>query len=126
MPPPATPLTIVTKAPPLGVWVKPRATINGYPVSLAWGSNTISVPPGVHHIAVHMPWLWTFGQAAITVDNRYGPAPAVYYAMPWVNFGAGAIGFTPVANPLLGAFLGLVAVPFLLIAACCGFAALTV
>jgi hypothetical protein len=122
MPPPTTSLTIVTKGLPLGTWVRPQATINGYPVSLTWGSNTIGIAPGVHQVDIWMPWLWRFGQAAITVDNRYDPAPAVYYATPWVNFGAGAIGFSPVRNPMLWLFLALFVLPLVLLVGCCAFA----
>ena len=82
-----------------GAFVTPRAEINGHPIELRWGPNTVAAPPGVHRIAIHMPWLWKFGRAEITVDNTAGPAPTVHYAMPWVNFGPGAIGLQPVSNP---------------------------
>jgi hypothetical protein len=122
--PPSSALTIVTKQPTVLSLISPTATINGYPVNLNWGSNTVGMPPGVHHIAIHMPWLWKFGRAEITVDNSGGRAPVVYYASPWVNFGPGAIGLAPVSNPGLAAFIGvLVVVPLLLIAICCGMAA---
>jgi hypothetical protein len=69
-----------------------------------------------------MQWMWKYGQAQITVDNRAVPAPTVYYAPPWVSFGAGAIGFTPVRNPKLGVLLAIFIVPLALIAICCGVA----
>jgi hypothetical protein len=112
-------LTIITKQPMVGAWVAPRAEINRYPVGLRWGSNTVAVPPGVHHVTIFMPWLWRFGHAEITVDNRSDPAATVYYAAPYVNFGSGVIGFTPVKNPGLGAFLAVViGLPLLVLCVC--------
>jgi hypothetical protein len=119
-----TALTIVTKQPTFGSFISPRGEINGYPVGLRWGSNTIGAHPGLHHIKIHMPWLWKFGEAELTVDNTAGPAPTVYYSAPWVNFGRGAIGLTPMPNPGLGIFIAVLVVPLLLIAACCVGAAL--
>ncbi len=118
-PPPQAALTIVTKQPMFGSFIRPRGEINGYPVGLRWGPNTIGTHPGVHHVKIHMPWLWKFGHAEITVDNRMGPAPTIYYSSPWVNFGNGAIGLTPVRNPGLGVFIAVAVVPLLLIVACC-------
>jgi hypothetical protein len=123
-PPPTTPLTIVTKAPMPGSFISPRAEVDGFPVALSWGSNVLGLTHGVHNITVYMPWLWKFGHAQITVDTTQGPPQTVYYAGPWVNFGAGAIGFSPVKNPNLAAFIAIFAVPLALIAICCGVAAL--
>ena len=123
-PPPGAALTIVTKQPLFGAFIQPRAEINGHPVNLRWGPNTVAAPPGVHRIAIHMPWMWKFGRAEITVDNTTGPAPTVYYAMPYVNFGPGAIGLQPVSSPGLVYFLLVLVLPLLLVVACCGGAAL--
>jgi hypothetical protein len=120
--PPVVPLTIVTKPPMPGAWVSPRVEINGYPAGLSWGANTIGVVPGVHHIRISMSWIWRYGDAEITVDNRVAPAPPIYYAPPWVSFGAGAIGVSPVKNPKLAVFLAIFVVPLALIALCCGIA----
>jgi len=112
-------LTITTKSIPLGVFVTPRAEINGYPIALTWGLNRIPAQPGVHTIQIYMPWIWRYGKAEITVDNRQAPAPMVYYATPWATFLRGSIGLTPVGNPGLVAFLAIFLVPLLLIALCC-------
>lgn len=120
-PPPASVLTIVAK-PPLGrAWITPRADINRYPVGLRWGVNTVVVPPGVHHVAIHMPWLWRYGEAEITVDNRNDPAATIYYAAPILSFGSGAIGFFPVKSPGFALHISLlIAAPLLLLCACLG------
>jgi hypothetical protein len=122
--PSPTDLTIHTKSIPLGVWVTPRAEINGYAMPLAWGENRIPAQPGVHQIHIYMPWLWRYGKADITVDNRTAPAAPVYYATPWATFVRGSIGFAPVGNPGLLAFLAVIGVPLLLVALCCVGAAL--
>lgn len=112
-----TGLTIVTKSIPLGVWVSPRAEINGYPVPLTWGVNHIGAQPGVHRVQIHMPWLWRYGQAEITVDNTTAPAPPIHYAVPYTTFTRGAIGLQPVKNPGLVPFLLILAVPAALLLA---------
>lgn len=117
-------LTIVTKRPWLGAWTAPRGEIDRYPVGLRWGSNHVTVPPGVHHVTIWMPWLWPYGQAEITVDNRSDPAATVYYAAPFLTMGSGAIGFTPVRNPGLGLFLLVVGLPLLILCVCVGTALL--
>jgi hypothetical protein len=117
--PPWTGLTINAKSIPLGVWVSPRAEINGHPVPLTWGVNHIPAYPGVHRIQVYMPWLWRYGKADITVDNTAAPAPPVYYAVPFTTFTKGAIGLQPVKNPGLLGFILMLVVPLLLVLACC-------
>lgn len=121
---PVSALTIVTKQPLLGSWITPRGEVNGFPVGLRWGANHVSVPPGVHHVKIWMPWFWRFGQAEITVDNRADPAATIYYAAPYVSFGSGAIGFTPVKSPGLGFFLLIVGLPLLVLCTCFGTALL--
>jgi hypothetical protein len=117
--PSPTSLTINTKAIPMGVFVTPRAEINGHPVALNWGVNHIPAQPGVHTVEVHMPWMWRYGKAAITVDNRTAPAPPIFYAVPWTTFSRGAIGLQPVSNPGLLGFILVFVVPLLLLALCC-------
>lgn len=115
---PASSLTIVTKAPPLGAFMSPRAEINGHPVPLSWGTNPVGAPPGVHTVDIYVPWLWRSGKAQITVDNRTGPAPTIYYAMPYLAFMRGAIGLQPVKTPGLVAFIAMLFVPVLAILLC--------
>jgi hypothetical protein len=117
--PPWTGLTINAKTIPLGVWVSPRAEINGHPVALNWGVNHLQAQPGVHNIHIYMPWMWRYGKADITIDNRAAPAPQVYYAVPYTTFAKGAIGLQPVKNPGLLGFILTLVVPLALIALCC-------
>jgi hypothetical protein len=117
--PSPTDLTITAKSIPLGVWVTPRAEINGYPVALNWGVNHIPAQPGVHNVHVYMPWMWRYGKADITIDNQTAPAPPVYYAVPWTTFSKGAIGLQPVSNPGLLSFILVFLVPLLLVVLCC-------
>lgn len=117
--PPPTSLVIHTKRPPTGVFVNPTAIINGQMVPLRWGENIIPAPPGVHHITIYMQWLWKVGSAEITVDNTHGAPPPVYYALPYIGFQKGAIGFQPQSNPGLAIFLILIGAPLLLLLVCC-------
>jgi hypothetical protein len=121
-----TGLTINTKSIPLGVWVSPRAEINGHPVPLSWGVNHIPAHPGIHRIHIYMPWLWRYGKADVTVDNTAAPAPPVYYAVPYTTFTSGAIGLQPVKNPGLVPFILIFVVPIALVLLCClGFSLLS-
>lgn len=81
---------------------KPKATINGYEMSLNWGENVIPAPPGRHEITVHVPYLWRFGSATTTVDNMAG-SPTVHYAAPVWTWQRGAIGTEPPGHPGLTA-----------------------
>ena len=114
-----TGLTIITKALPLGSFVRPRAEINGYPVQLNWGVNQVGAHPGVHRVQIHMPWLWRYGKAEITVDNTTAPAPPIHYAVPYTTFTRGAIGLQPVRNPGLVPFILVLVVPLVLVLLCC-------
>jgi hypothetical protein len=114
-----TGLTINAKSIPLGVFVSPKAVINGHPVPLRWGVNHIHATPGVHSIHIYLQWMWKYGKADITIDNTAAPAPPVYYAVPYTTFHRGAIGLQPVKNPGLLGFILMLVVPFVLIALCC-------
>ena len=114
-----TGLAIHAKSIPLGSWVTPRAEINGHPMALSWGDNIIPAHPDVHNIKIYMPWMWKYGKAEITVDNRTAPAPRVYYAPPFTTFTKGAIGLEPVKNPGLLALFLVMGVPIALIVICC-------
>ncbi len=86
---------------------KPIATLNGHRVPLNWGQNVLPVPPGIHDVRVHIPYLWDMGRAQIAVDTRDGVPAQVFYAPPWVVFVRGAIGRQPVKSPGLGLLLAL-------------------
>src|SRR5688572_20856581 len=77
---------------------RPRATINGHEVQLNWGENVLPAPRGVHHIEIHIPYLWKMGKASITVDNTAG-VPTVHYSAPMINFMRGAVGLTQQKYP---------------------------
>ncbi|MGH3713765.1 MAG: hypothetical protein ACRDT4_09950 [Micromonosporaceae bacterium] len=115
-------LSINTKYPFLAFMLalfKPKATINGHVVPLKWGDNHVPLPPGPHHLKVHVPYLWPVGVAEMQVDTRQ-QAP-VYYAAPWIAFMRGAIGHQPVESPgkVAGIILG-IALPLVILVCCCG------
>lgn len=96
----------------------PKATINGHPVSLAWGENLLPGPVGQHLIEIWVPYLWKFGRASITVDNTYG-TPQVHYAAPVGTWMRGAIGTSEVKSPGLTAMWIIYGVFFAALAVCC-------
>ncbi len=77
---------------------KPYAIINGYRVRLTWGENRLPCPPGVHHLDIRIDGFFP-QSATITIDNRYAPAPPVYYALPWLDFQSSVVSHQPVKCP---------------------------
>ena len=98
----------------------PRAAVNGYVIHIRWGDNYIPLPPGVHRISVWVPSLWRLGLAEITVDNRHGAPPPVFYAAPWFSYIRGAIAHQPVVSPGKALYFGALALTFFVVLCCAG------
>ncbi|MGH3735490.1 MAG: hypothetical protein ACRDT6_07695 [Micromonosporaceae bacterium] len=100
---------------------KPKATINGHPIRLVWGDNQVPLPPGVHHLKIWVQYLWQLGPAEITVDNRHGQTPPVFYGGTSVPFIAGAIDHRPVEPPGTAIAIAVNVAPLALgLLCCCG------
>ncbi|HCT80275.1 MAG TPA: hypothetical protein DGT23_27680 [Micromonosporaceae bacterium] len=97
---------------------KPRASINGHEVQLNWGENVLPAPLGQHQVEVHVPYLWKFGKAAITVDNSQA-VPVLNYAAPVWTWQRGAIGYEPQKHPGLTAAWIVYGLFFLGLVVCC-------
>ncbi|HIV57997.1 MAG TPA: hypothetical protein H9902_08575, partial [Candidatus Stackebrandtia faecavium] len=92
---------------------KPKIILDGQPVpNPQWGSNTIPVIPGPHHVKVVTPYLWDFGHAEIQVNAQEGQNLPVEYRSPMFTFGVdGSIGPPPQEYNGMGLYLGVLAVP---------------
>jgi hypothetical protein len=104
---------------------KPVVTVDGTPMKIGWKSeDPLPLPPGVHTVKVHVPYLWEVGKAQLSVDNRAGQPVRLYYAAPYLVYSRGAIGSEPVQSPDrtigLGIFWGGIALAALIIICGCG------
>ena len=63
----------------------PAVRINGALVQAGYGENTI---------AAQGEWMWSYGNAALTVDVAPGQVVDVWYAAPALTFIDGSMGFS--------------------------------
>lgn len=73
---------------------KPKGSINGAEVPLAWRQpNAFPVPPGQYQVSVWCPYLFfpRMGEATVYVDVQPGAAVEVTWDAPWVVFLPGRI-----------------------------------
>ncbi|MFI5932274.1 hypothetical protein [Actinoplanes sp. NPDC051494] len=101
---------------------KPEVTLNGHPVANAWGRTVIPVPPGQHHLHVHVPYLLPprIGSADLPVPVQPGQTVELEYRAPMVAFMGGALGAPPQKYPGMIVTIILSVVALLLILCVCG------
>jgi hypothetical protein len=93
-------IAVTTRTPPLGAgftFVKPKLFVNGYEVPAVWGRNVIPMPPGRHHVHVHVPFLLPprIGPTDITVTTAPGQVVELEYREPHWSFSRGSLGPPP-------------------------------
>ncbi|WP_212990154.1 hypothetical protein [Actinoplanes auranticolor] len=101
---------------------KPYLAINGQPVAARWGRTVVPVPPGQHHVHVHVPYLLPsrIGTADTVVPVHPGQVAEVEYRAPAIALLDGAIGPAPQKYRGLPAAIALVVVPLVLLLCVCG------
>lgn len=92
---------------------RPQITVNGRPVPAAWGRTVVPVPPGQHHVQVHVPYLLPprVGPAETLVPVYPGQVVEVEYRAPVIAWIGGAIGPAPQPVRGLAAGIALLVVP---------------
>ncbi|WP_220446767.1 hypothetical protein [Nonomuraea deserti] len=77
--------------------ITPKIILNGRPMLGRWGRNVIPLPPGQHHLHVHLPYLFPaqIGPADFTVWLQPGMAFDVEYRAPVWAYARGALGPAP-------------------------------
>ncbi|WP_327089696.1 hypothetical protein OIE66_03475 [Nonomuraea sp. NBC_01738] len=87
-------------------------TINGYPVHLSWGRNSIPLPPGRHHLQIHIPYLIPprLGPAELLIHSRPGDQIHLQYTAPGFAFFPGSLGSAP--QPFNGLFVQWILIAF--------------
>ncbi|MEU8233917.1 hypothetical protein AB0C12_30390 [Actinoplanes sp. NPDC048967] len=101
---------------------KPYLAINGQPVPARWGRTVVPVPPGQHHVHLHVPYLLPsrIGTADTVVPVHPGQVVEVEYRAPAIALLDGAIGPAPQKYRGLPAAIALVVVPLVLLLCVCG------
>lgn len=107
--------------------IKPFVTVNGHPVHAGWGRTVIPVPPGQHHVHVHVPYVLPsqIGKADTMVPVHPGQVVEVEYRAPAIGWLDGSIGPAPQKFRGVAASLALIAVPLVLLLCVCGGLAVT-
>ncbi|MFW0783631.1 hypothetical protein AAFP35_03845 [Gordonia sp. CPCC 206044] len=98
-------------------FIKPSISVNGYELPRSpWGRTVIPLPPGQHHVHVHVPYL---------LPSRLGPADTVIpvhpnqvteteYKAPLWAFSPGSLGMGPQSYNGVGATIAIAAISFVL------------
>ncbi|MGC4960922.1 hypothetical protein [Gordonia sp. DT101] len=98
-------------------FIKPSISVNGYELPRSpWGRTVVPMPPGQHHVHVHVPYL---------LPSRLGPADTVIpvhpnqvteaeYKAPLWAFSRGSLGMGPQSYNGVGATIAIAAISFVL------------
>jgi hypothetical protein len=73
----------------------PRVVVDGgEPQQLRWGSSSLQVPAGQHHLEIYVPYFWFLrvGKAQFDVTAQEGQSLSVSYRAPtWFVFARGKV-----------------------------------
>ncbi|MEV0597412.1 hypothetical protein [Nonomuraea cavernae] len=77
--------------------ITPMIVINGHPMPGRWGRNTVPLPPGQHHLHLHLPYILPtqIGPADATVWLQPGMPLELEYRAPLWTYARGALGPAP-------------------------------
>ncbi|MEV6599685.1 hypothetical protein AB0M36_22925 [Actinoplanes sp. NPDC051346] len=104
---------------------KPVVEINGHRVTDAWGRTVVPLPPGQHHVHVHVPYLLPtrIGVADLGVTVHPGQTVELDYRAPMIAFIPGALGPPPQKYPGMAATIVLGVLTLVMVMCiCAGFA----
>ncbi|MEZ5213251.1 hypothetical protein [Gordonia sp. (in: high G+C Gram-positive bacteria)] len=113
-------LLLTTKFFPLAwilYFIKPKVEIDGQQIPAVWGDNTIPLPPGQHHLHVHVPYILPpkIGPADATVNVAPGQTVGMEYRAPAWTFSKGSLGEGPQQYNGVGLMIGMMVVPIVVI-----------
>ncbi|MFG1946875.1 hypothetical protein [Nonomuraea sp. NPDC048826] len=93
--------------------ITPMIVINGRPSAGRWGLNTIPLPPGQHHLHVHLPYVMParIGPADLTIWLQPGMSLPVEYRAPMWAYARGSLGPAPQPWSGMGCMLALLTIP---------------
>lgn len=102
--------------------LKPKFTINGHQVPGYWGRAVVPIPPGQHHVQVHVPYFLPprIGPAEVTVPVQPGQVAEVEYRAPVWQFSKGSLGPAPQQHNGWGIVIGVLVALLVILVCCCG------
>ncbi|MFG1609156.1 hypothetical protein [Actinoplanes sp. NPDC049265] len=100
----------------------PNLTIDGHQVHAAWGRTVVPVPPGQHHVHMHVPYLLPsrVGNADAMVTVQPGQTIEVEYRAPAIGWLDGSMGPAPQQFRGMTAAIVLLIVPLVMLLCFCG------
>lgn len=77
--------------------VQPTLLLDGAQTDVRWGRTVVPVPPGRHHLRMHVryPTMRRFGPASLVVTVPPGQVVELEYRTPMFTFSRGALGPPP-------------------------------
>ncbi|MFT3899170.1 MAG: hypothetical protein QM728_02860 [Gordonia sp. (in: high G+C Gram-positive bacteria)] len=113
-------LVLTTKYFPLAwilAFLKPKVAINGQLIPAQWGANSIPLPPGQHHVHVHVPYFLPsrLGPADLMVNIAPQQTVPLEYRAPMWAFSPGSMGAAPQSYNGVGLTIAMMIVPFALL-----------
>jgi hypothetical protein len=103
-------------------FIKPKISINGYEVPAMWGRNVVPMPPGQHHVHVHVPYFLPpkVGPADMTVTAEADQVVDLEYRAPLWTFSRGSLGPPPQKYNGVWINVAILVAALLIICLCCG------
>jgi hypothetical protein len=74
-------------------WLTPTLLINNQMMQVAYGTNDYVLPAGPYRVTVIRPLALKNGQTSLDVAVYPGQTVEMYYAVPWIRFESGSMGF---------------------------------
>lgn len=97
--------------------IKPVVEINGQAVPAQWGVNNIPLPPGQHHVHVHVPYILPskIGSADLAINVAPQQTVPLEYRAPLWTFSQGSMGPAPQKYNGVGIAIAVMVVPVLIV-----------
>lgn len=92
-----------------------RVAIDGRDMPSTYGVNDYPLAPGLHRVAVHVPWIVPLGRVEQEIVVHPNAGLEVWYAPPLVNWAPGRMGLVPQQRQGTVGFVLLLALPALLL-----------
>ncbi|WP_280118971.1 hypothetical protein [Gordonia polyisoprenivorans] len=98
-------------------FIKPKIVVDGHELPGTWGRNEIPLPPGQHHVHVHVPYFLPprIGPADFPVLVQPGQGVELEYRAPVWAYSRGSLGPAPQQYNGVGLAIAISVIPVVLI-----------
>lgn len=103
-------------------FLRPTLVINGHPVQTGWGRTVVPMPPGQHHVHIHVPCPFPsrIGVADTVVPVHPDQVVELEYRAPAIGWLPGSLGPAPQQYRGMAAGIALLALPLVMLLCICG------